>query len=107
MDLWEKIEPGDLSEEQKGILELVGIEVYKRLVEYFGGQSIYIAKLDTITRSLRDRKILEEFNGSNYAELARRYGLSVRAIRNVVDSSDCHSRYCKKNQISLFEEGQE
>lgn len=34
---------------------------------------------------VRDEKIRAEFNGRNYHVLARRYGLSARHIRRIVD----------------------
>lgn len=102
--MWDKITMEDLTEEQRSIAEVIGIEGYRLLVERLGGQSIYIAKLDTMQRGLRDKEILEAFNGSNYAELARRYNLTERAVRNICDNSPKHSMFCKKNQVSIFEE---
>ncbi len=100
---WGKITLEDLTEEQRSIAEAVGLEVYRLLVQRFGGQSIYIAKLDTLQRGIRDKAILEEFNGSNYSELARRHNLTERAVRNICDNSPKHSMFCKKNQVSMFD----
>ena len=102
MELLNKVELEDLSEEQRAIVELVGWEMYKQLVLHYGGQSLYIAKADTIMRNARDREIVAEFNGSNYSALAIKYNLSIRAVRDIVDGSECHSQYLKKNQVSFL-----
>ena len=70
-------------EQQKALAELIGIENYKKLVEVYGGSSIYVYKRDSFLRTLRDKKIKEEFKG-NYKELAQKYNLTEMAIRNII-----------------------
>lgn len=75
----------DLREEQKQIAEVIGMENYLSLTRMFGGTNIYIAKAEEIVkRNERDEKIREEFDGSNYARLAIKYGLTEVWIRNIV-----------------------
>lgn len=75
----------DLKEEQQKIAEIIGIEAYFQLSKYFGGTSIYIAKAEEIiNRRARDEQIRQEFTGSNYAQLATKYGLTEVWIRNIV-----------------------
>lgn len=75
----------DFKEEQRRIAETVGVEAYLKLTRTFGGTNIYIAKAEEIVkRADRDRKIREEFDGSNYAQLALKYGLTEVWIRNIV-----------------------
>lgn len=85
----------DLSEEQRQIAELIGFDNYKKLVRIFAGMSIYIPKMDSLEASVRNRKIRAEFNGFNYQELVRKYHISERHIRRIIDNRD-------DNQISLF-----
>lgn len=73
------------SEQQKEITEIIGIEAYRKLVEHYGGSSIYINKYDTITRPERNDEIRRKFNGSNYRELAKEYGLSETGIRKIIN----------------------
>lgn len=73
------------SEQQKEIAEIIGIEAYRKLVEHYGGSSIYINKFDTITRPERDMEIRKKFNGANYHELAKEYGLSETGIRKIIN----------------------
>lgn len=45
----------------------------------FGGDRFYISKMDH-----RNKEIRDAFNGRNYQELARQFGLSERRIREIV-----------------------
>ena len=75
----------DLREEQRQIAEAIGVDAYLELTRVFGGTTIYIAKAEEIVkRADRDRQIREEFNGSNYSQLALKYGLTEVWIRNIV-----------------------
>ena len=75
----------ELREEQRQIAEVIGVEAYLKLTRIFGGTTIYIAKAEEIVkRADRDRRIREEFDGSNYAQLALKYGLTEVWIRNIV-----------------------
>lgn len=61
-------------------------EIAKKAVEsivyYFGGQVVYIPK--NATTYLRNKIIREEFNGSNHAELSRKYRVSMQWIYKIV-----------------------
>ena len=48
------------------------------------GTSIYIPKIESLEKTVRDELIKEEFDGSNYKELALKYGLTETWIRNIV-----------------------
>lgn len=48
----------------------------------FAGEQLYFNK--KIYYSQRDREIRMAFNGRNYAELSKQYGLCERQIRNIV-----------------------
>ena len=82
----EKIESlGQLSGDQRELAETVGLDAYRKMVGQYGGSSIYINKTDTITRSGRNAEIQQKFNGSNYRELAKEYGLSEPSVRRIVN----------------------
>ena len=84
MDLLDYVEMESLDEDQKKIAELVGMEGFRNLVRTFGGTSIYIPKVESLEKTVRDQRIREEFDGSNYKELAMRYGLTETWIRSIV-----------------------
>lgn len=84
MDLLDYVEMESLEEDQKKIAELVGMEGFRNLVRTFGGTSIYIPKVESLEKTVRDQRIREEFDGSNYKELAMKYGLTETWIRSIV-----------------------
>lgn len=66
------------------LIERVGLEGAIALILYFAGQQIYIPKPEGAFRQLRDARIRSEFDGVNHVGLARRYGLSVSRIREIL-----------------------
>lgn len=104
MDLWEGVELDDIPIEQRDFAELVGLDTFRKLIEMYGGSSIYICKEDAILRKKRNLAIAEEFNGSNYLALAKKYSLTERTIREVINSMLSEGRYSPKNQVSMFDD---
>lgn len=50
----------------------------------FGGESIEIPKVDHLERRLRNKKILVELHdGGSVSDIAHRYCLSMRQVRNI------------------------
>lgn len=88
----------DLYGDQRELAELIGLETYLKLVEFLGGCTIYIAKADKIESIMRNRKIKDEFNGSNYQELALKYNLSERRVRDIIDEDRLPD-----NQMTIFD----
>ena len=81
----EKITSFDqLSGDQRELAETVGLEAYRKLVANYGGMCIYIYKSETVLRELRNAEICNEFNGFNYRELAKKYNLSEKTVREIV-----------------------
>lgn len=84
MELLDKVQLENLDEEQKVLAELIGLEAFKNLVRAFNGTSIYIPKVESLEKAVRDEMIREEFDGGNTKELALKYGLTEVWIRNIV-----------------------
>lgn len=82
MDYEVKME--DLSEDLKAIAKFIGLDTLLEFLADRGGEAIYFPKLIRVVRQARDRRIVEEFNGSNYRELAKEYGLTVASIRQII-----------------------
>ncbi|MBU5337261.1 Mor transcription activator family protein [Intestinibacter bartlettii] len=69
----------------KRLIEIVGEESYRKIVEHYGGTSIYIPVDVDYTRIERNKMIYEEFKrGMTYRELTRKYGLSESSIRKII-----------------------
>jgi Mor family transcriptional regulator len=71
------------SEDLKNLFDDFGPELVVRLVRGYGGLCILVPKRGLLRYA--SRKIVEEFTGSNYRELARKYGVSVRHVRNILE----------------------
>ena len=106
MDLLDYVEMESLDEDQKKIAELVGMGGFRNLVRTFGGTSIYIPKVESLEKTVRDQRIREEFDGSNYKELAMRYGLTETWIRSIVLDKIREIREKPlEGQMSIFDYG--
>lgn len=62
----------------------VALDQTERLSFDLGGESFYMHRGHAYRLSLRDRQIVAEFNGRNQHQLARKYGLSVMRIYQIV-----------------------
>jgi Mor family transcriptional regulator len=56
----------------------------ERIYNRYGGFSVYIPKKDGNYRE----KIIEEFNGYNFKELASKYGFAVASIRRILHKAN-------------------
>lgn len=104
MDLLDKVQLDSLDEEQKGLAEIIGLDGFKALVRAYNGTSIYIPKIESLEKEIRDAMIKEEFDGSNYKELALKYGLTEVWIRNIVmeKAKEIRARPIE-GQMSIFD----
>lgn len=84
MDIDKLTRSDQLRGEQKELADLIGLEAYKILVKNYAGSFIYIQKIDSVLKDLRDAEIRDKFNGSNYGELARKYDLAEATVRDIV-----------------------
>lgn len=80
-------------------IEAIGVDAFVEMSHAIGGISIYVPKFDSVIASARNRLILKEFDGGNYAALAIRYGISEVWVRQIINQQ----RY-RDNQTSLFDE---
>ena len=85
----------------KQIAEAIGPENFYRLAEVVGGSTVYIPKPESLTRPVRDAHIKAEFNGYNHPELARKYGVTERWVRQLCGEGKL------EGQMSLLDYGDE
>lgn len=95
------IEITDLHGEQRELAEIVGLEMYLKLVKLVGGSNIYIAKEDKILAIQRDKQIKSEFDGQNFRALAIKYNLTERRIRDIIGED--YKKGVPDSQITFFE----
>jgi hypothetical protein len=79
--------PGELDglpEIYRELEAVVGLEAALSLARYLGGTQQYFPRFERIELVWRNRRIRAEFNGRNLRELARRYKISCRHVREVL-----------------------
>lgn len=68
------------------LVDLIGAENTRKLVDTFSGSHIYIPSVETVERKYRDMNIYEDFlSGMSYSELRHKYKLSEKTIRAIVN----------------------
>jgi len=75
---------------------IVGGDTALKLCLNLGGTGIYFPKLDALLRNIRNRKIKNDFDGSNHRRLALQYNLSEKTVREILNNDGDH------RQDSLF-----
>lgn len=85
--LLEQLTVDDIQGESQGIAEAIGMEAYIKLLEYHGGDTVYIPQPDRLAQYVRQRLVRQDFNGFNHKELAKKWGLTVRSIYMIVEGS--------------------
>lgn len=81
-----------LRDDQKELAEIIGLDAYKKLVVNYAGSFLYIQKIDSVLKDLRDNEIREKFDGANYGKLAREYNLAEATVRDIVSEKRKHLR---------------
>lgn len=82
--------------------ENLGMIVAMKISQSWGGLNVYIPKALELFACEREKQIYNEFNGTNHAALAKKYGLSVQWIYNIVKR--VQKEEVAKRQIGLFDE---
>ena len=69
------------------IAEEIGIDNLLKLSRLVGGDSFYVPIESTLLRVFRNKKILEEYNGCNVKDLAKKYGITRRMVHYIVSQN--------------------
>jgi Mor family transcriptional regulator len=80
-----EVRPEDLPEVYQEMAEVIGVEATVGLARIYAGTSVYFPKLERALLGLRNQVIRREFDGANIRSLARRWGLSARHVRHIVN----------------------
>ena len=62
----------------------VAAELARNIAESWGGQTIYVPQGLGMFAHERDEQIYKEFNGTNHAELARKYKISMQWVYSII-----------------------
>ena len=72
------------------LLDEIGFQPTIRLMKRWGGGPIYLPTVTRAFKDLRDHRIREEFDGTNYRELSKKYDLTVSYLRKIINGGgDC------------------
>jgi Mor family transcriptional regulator len=80
-------QPDEWSGAGAEMVRIIGVERMLALCEVFGGSTIYIPKKERFLLQAGNKAIRCEFNRQNYRQLASKYGLAERRIRQIVAES--------------------
>lgn len=92
-----ELKPEDVPEPYRRMATLIGMEATLALAREYGGGVVYLPKLDSALRVIRDRRIRAEYTPHNVRALAHRYNLTEEWVRKIglAGQSD--------GQIDIFE----
>ena len=79
------------------IAEAIGIDKFYKLAEAVGGATVYIPKPESLVRPVRDTRLKAEFNGYNHSELAKKYNVTERWVRQLCGEGH------PEGQLDLFQ----
>lgn len=82
--IFEALEPDDLQENHREISDVVGFDNLIKLVEHFGGNSIYIPQKYDLYRNKMYADISAKYDGTNIKRLATDYGISEKTVYTIV-----------------------
>ena len=85
------------------IADQIGEAAASRMMRVWGGQSVYLPMGVTWKASQRDREMFREFNGRNHHDLARKFGVSLQWVYNVVKRVRKEEQ--ERMQGKLFDDG--
>lgn len=67
------------------IAEIIGEDAARKLCEVYGGEAIYIPKVESLMAVERLALIRREYNGRNVAALAKKHNLTERRVQQMVE----------------------
>ena len=105
MNQWDDVSKEDFRDETMSFLvDVLGLDAAKKIIEIFGGDSIYVPKAESIIRTVRDRRIYKDFKQKNYSyrALGAKYHLSVPHIRVIINTQRKMLSTSKEHQMELF-----
>lgn len=91
----------DLDEPYSTVARELGIEAVYIMSAAFGGCQVYFPDLKYHCKEVIRQKIIDEFNGVNYKELAEKYHYTERHVRHILSEYGRKSPH--KNQVKIEE----
>lgn len=76
--------PQHIPEDISWLCDILSMEQMLRIIDTAGGEVLYIPKRQTLEQPLRRDAICRDFDGSNTRQLGRKYGLTERRVRAIL-----------------------
>jgi Mor family transcriptional regulator len=70
------------------LYHLVGAELFTKIVDAYGGETLYIPKLASMERKKKHESIRKEYDGTNISHLAMKYDYTERTVREILFEGD-------------------
>lgn len=106
MNHWDDVSIDDFKKDEalSLLVEILGLEATKKIIEIFGGDSVYVPKAESVIRMGRDRRIYKEFKekGYSYQDLATKYNLTKRHVRVIIKAQRRRNCKIKESQLEIF-----
>ena len=77
-----------LPPQYRDFVRVIGMDATIRLCKEFGGSDTYIPKVDALIAAQKRAQIRKEWTGYNAGALAKKYEVSVRWIRKIVEGDN-------------------
>jgi Mor family transcriptional regulator len=94
---YEEIDASELPEPYHEMSMAIGIQHTLEIAKLYQGTGMYLPRLDKTLNKIRDKKMRGEFNGTNYKELAIKYGITERWVREILSNN------YDSSQMSIFD----
>lgn len=99
-----KLRMEDLQDPYHTIAERFGMEIALEMASLFQGSQVYFPRLEYVTTERRKALILEEFDGYNYKELAKKYACTERWVRKICEEkAEQHRNKPLEGQLTFHE----
>ena len=70
------------------LYNIVGAELFTKIVDIHGGEMLYIPKRVSMERKQKHDSIRKEFDGTNISQLARKYGYTKKTVYSILSEGD-------------------
>lgn len=82
------VNESDIPETYQPVVSLIGLDNFLKLCQYAMGDELYFPMQKSILSGTRNRLILQEYNGYNLMELSKKYNLTTKQIKNIINASN-------------------
>lgn len=80
-----KLRMEDLQDPYHMIAERFGMEIALEMASLFQGSQVYFPRMEYVANERRKELILEDFDGYNFKDLAKKYACTERWVRKICE----------------------